>query len=98
LIQVDSPRRKRRRRRSHGTRLTPPQLARQLGVSPDKIVGWIRSGELRAVNIAANPKGRPRYIIDPKDVEAFEARRSIHKTPSVPRRRKRTSDDVIEFF
>ena len=84
--------------RSPDAKLTPPQLARQLGVSPDKIVGWIRSGELRAVNIASSPKGRPRFLIDPKDVEAFEARRSIHKTPCTPRRRKRASDDVIEFF
>ncbi|HUT90879.1 MAG TPA: helix-turn-helix domain-containing protein [Thermoguttaceae bacterium] len=83
---------------SPDAKLTPPQLARHLSVSPEKIHAWIRSGELRAVNIATNPKGRRRYVIDPADVEAFEARRSIHKTLSAPRRRKRTSDDVIEFF
>jgi len=71
--------------------MTPTQAA-------DKVLTWIKSGELRAVNIATNPRGRPRYLIDLKDVEAFEARRSVHKTPSTGRRRKPPSGDVIEFF
>ena len=58
----------------------------------------IVSGSPCAVNVATNPKGRPRYLIDLKDVEAFEARRSVHKTPSTGRRRKPPSGDVIEFF
>ena len=79
-------------------KFTPPQLARRLRVSPDKILTWIKAGELRAVNIGTNPRGRPRYLIDLKDVESFEARRSVGKPASAPRRRKRASDDVIEFF
>jgi hypothetical protein len=79
-------------------KLTPPQLARRLRVSPDKVLTWIKSGELRAVNVATNPKGRPRFVIDPNDVEAFEARRSVHKKPPATRRRRQASDDVIEFF
>ncbi len=29
------------------TKLTPPELGRRWGLDPHKIVGWIRSGELR---------------------------------------------------
>jgi hypothetical protein len=39
--------------------LTPPQLAKQLGVHPDKIHAWIRSGELHATNIAATLSDQP---------------------------------------
>jgi excisionase family DNA binding protein len=31
--------------------LTPPQVARRYGVSPDTVRGWIASGELRAVSV-----------------------------------------------
>ena len=78
-------------------KLTPPELARRLRVHPDKILGWIRSGELRAINVAANPRGRPRWRIDPADVAAFEQRRAAR--PVLPsRRRKRPVGDVIEFY
>jgi len=32
--------------------MTPPELAKFWGVSPDKILAWIRSGELKATNVA----------------------------------------------
>ena len=34
--------------RSHRSTVTPPQLARTWKISPDKVRGWIRCGELRA--------------------------------------------------
>ena len=43
--------------------LTPPQVARRLGVNPDKVLSWIRSGELSAVNVTTKPGGRPKYRI-----------------------------------
>jgi excisionase family DNA binding protein len=78
-------------------KLTPPEVARLWGVSPDKVLGWIRSGELRAVNGATSAKGRPRWLIDRADLAAFEAARSARPTPPAPRRRKATAG-VIEFF
>jgi excisionase family DNA binding protein len=78
-------------------KLTPPQLARRLGVSPDKILAWIRSGELRALNAATNRGGRPRWLIDEADVMTFETLRSAPSRPST-RRRRRSMDQVIEFF
>src|SRR5947209_4444585 len=68
--------------------LTPPQLAERWGVSPEKVVAFIRRGELRAVNVALRLGGRPRWRIDPADVERFEAARAAVPTPRSPRRRK----------
>jgi len=78
--------------------VTPPALARHYGVSPDKIVGWINSGELAAINVAAKPNGRPRWRITAEAVIEFEQRRSS-KPPITPTRRRRRKDpNVIEFF
>jgi len=77
--------------------LTPPQVGRRLAVSPDKVIGWIRNGELRAVNVVGSLGSRPRWRIDPADLAAFEARRSAGPTPK-PVRRRRRDPQVIEFF
>jgi hypothetical protein len=77
--------------------LTPPQLARRYGVKAERVIGWIRSGELRAIDLASKGSTRPRFRIDPKDIELFELRRSVQ--PAVKTmRRKRTPTDVTAFF
>jgi excisionase family DNA binding protein len=79
--------------------LTPPQVAARLGVSPDKILNWVRSGELRAINVAARRSGRPRYRIDLADLLAFEqARAAGAPAPSGRQRRRAAELEVIEFF
>lgn len=80
------------------TKLTPPELAAQLGVSVDKILTWIHSGELRAVNLATRLGGRPRFRIDPADVAEFENRRVARPIPKTPKPRRRPCHDLIEFF
>jgi len=40
--------------------LTPPKLAKRLGVSADKVRGWIKSGQLAATDVCNRPGGRPR--------------------------------------
>ena len=77
--------------------LTPPELARRYGVKPDKILAWIRSGELRAINLVERPGGRPRWKISEADLLIFEQRRAA--TGPAPRTRRRRKDPaVIEFF
>ncbi len=72
--------------------LTPPQLAERYGVSVDKITGWIRSGELVALNLAAAADGkRPRYKITEEAVSAFEAAREVTPPTAVAPRRKKTN-------
>ena len=50
--------------------LTPPQVAERFGVHPDKVRGWIRRGELLALNLG--DKRRPRFRIRPEDLEIFD--------------------------
>jgi Helix-turn-helix domain len=73
------------------TKLTPPQLAAEWGIEPEKIIGWIRAGELRAVNVASRADGkRARWLIDRDDIAAFEAARSSKPAPRPdPVRRQR---------
>jgi len=82
---------------SRKTKLTPPELAKLWGIDVQKVLHWIRSGELRAINAATDRNGRPRYLIDISDIAIFETARAV--TPPTPRaRRRRTDPDVIEFF
>jgi len=68
---------------------TPNSLAKQLGVRPQKVLGWIARGELRAINMAATTAGRPRWKILPEDLERFFDSRAATAPPPKPRRRKR---------
>ena len=78
--------------------LTPPKLAVRWGVKPEKIISWIKSGELRAFDASAQAgTGRPRFRISPDAVIEFESRRTVCP-PSKSRRRKKQPRDVIEFF
>ena len=66
--------------------LTPPEVASRLRVSPEKVLGWIRKGELRAVNVGNG--FRPRYRIHPDDFEDFLRRREVQPPPRTERRRR----------
>ena len=68
--------------------LTPSDIARSRGINVAKPLGWIKSGELKAVNVATNRDGKlPRWRISPADLEAFDAARAAVPRP-VPTRRK----------
>ena len=72
-----------------------------LGVADAKILAWIRSGELRAVNLARSRNGRPRYAIDVADIEAFERSREVVPLGSgnaTRRLRRRADGNVKQFF
>ena len=79
------------------TKLTPPQVARRFGISPDKVVRWIRAGELRGVNIATKANGRPRYVVDEADLAVFEQGRTAQPKATAHKRR-RACQNVIPFF
>ena len=78
-------------------KLTPPQLARLWGVDHAKILTWIRSGELRAIDGCTARGCKPRYLIDVADIAAFEAARSTVPAPK-PVRRRRQSANVTRYF
>ena len=78
--------------------LTPPEAARRLRVSADKIRIWIKTGELIAINVAARASGRPRYRIAVSDLQAFEERRRSPARIVTQRRKRMRTSQVIEFF
>ena len=74
------------------------EVARRFGVSLDKVAAWIRSGELCAINLATNARGRrPRFVVDEADLAVFEASRAAKPTTAAPRHRK-VAAGVIQFF
>jgi excisionase family DNA binding protein len=68
--------------------LTPPQAGRLLGVNADRVVGWIKSGKLRASNVS--DKTRPRWRISPADLQAYLTARSNQVNVSEPKRTRRS--------
>ena len=76
--------------------LTPPEVARQLRVSADKVRTWISAGELAAIDVATRRGGRPRWRIDPKAIEDFERRRQAIPVTTT-RRRKRQEESKTDF-
>jgi excisionase family DNA binding protein len=80
-------------------KLTTRQVAERYSVDPDKVLAWIRAGELAAINVAEKAGGRPRYRIDPADLAAFEARRQVRPQERATRcRRRGAQTGVTEFF
>jgi len=79
------------------TKITPPELARRWGITPEKVLTWIGSGELRAINVALTTRGRPRWLIDLADIAAFEKRRAAVPEP-VHRQRRRPPMEVTEYI
>jgi excisionase family DNA binding protein len=77
---------------------TVQDLQRRYGVTVHTVLGWIRSGELRAVNVGRKPGARkPRWRITQQALDQFEEVRT--PAPPVPRKRRRKRPvDVIEFY
>ena len=69
--------------------VSPSEYAEARGIATDKVLSWIRSGELKAVNVALQRNGRPRYRISLDAIEEFEQRRTPQPAPApTPRRRR----------
>ncbi len=76
---------------------TPPAFAEELGVSVDRVRGWIASGQLPAVNVSDSTK-RPRWRISQEGEEAFLRNRSNQAIVAATAKRRRRQSDVIEFL
>jgi transposase len=71
----------------------PRDVAKRLSVSPATVIEWIRSGQLKAANIATGP--RPRFVIKPEDLATFLDNRQ--PMPPAPRRRHRPQTTSKRF-
>ena len=78
--------------------VTPPELAKRWRVKPERVIGWIKSGELRAFDVSSRPGvGKPRYRIPQDAIIEFENRRSAAQVKTTRRMRQQPAD-VIEYF
>ena len=75
---------------------TTADLAKRYRVSVDKVRAWINRGELAAVNTATALCGRPRWVIPPEALAAFEQRRAGGPAPKPQRRRRR--QEALDFY
>jgi|GEM_PF-1468307 len=77
--------------------LSPTELAQHWGIKVDKVLNWISSGQLKAVNVASSLSGRPRYRIDAQAIAAFKAVRTPQAPEPRRRRRAQPDDNVPEY-
>jgi excisionase family DNA binding protein len=81
-----------------GSTLSVRDVCERYGVSEHTVLGWIRSGELRAVNVGRRPEGKKaRWRVTEEALAAFELSRTPTPPPPRKRRRKRPQD-VIQFY
>jgi hypothetical protein len=92
-VPADIPRPRKQRRATPGY-YKPGELAARWGVTIDKVLLFIRTGELRAFNVATKTSRRPRYRITDEAVSEFETARAAcpggPKPPPTPKSRRRT--------
>jgi hypothetical protein len=76
---------------------TPNELAKLLRISPDRIRAMIVSGELQAINTAPTRSGKPRFVILPHHLAAWEER---HRAASPPKRARRRSREreLVDYY
>lgn len=81
--------------------LTPPEIAEQFGVKADTVRDWIRSGDLKAVNVAKKGQ-RPIFKVAQTWLDEFVAARMVEAAPKTSRRRKKSPEardpSFIEYY
>ena len=85
------------------TVMSPRELAKFLGVSKDKVLGWIHAGQLHAIDVRSSDSSRPQYRIPGDAVQAFSTARSNITLPNGPkpeskRNSPRRNPPKIEYF
>ena len=78
------------------TPITPPTFAKSRGVKSDKVLHWIKTGELAAVNFATSPGGRPRWKIFPEAIADSERHRAAKATAEAEKENENSTLRVSE--
>lgn len=76
--------------------LTPPEIAARFCCKPETVIGWIKSGELRALNLARRGAMKSRYRVSPEALELFELARAVVPRPA-PARKTKLNMEVKRF-
>jgi len=74
-------------------------LSKRFAVGEHTVLAWIRSGDLRAINVGRKNGGRPKWRVTEQALADFEQLRA--PDPPLPRARRRANrmpDDFIEFY
>lgn len=74
---------------SYAPGLTVREVSRRYRVGVSRVLGWIRRGELRAINRRDTHCGRPSWVIPAEALTAFERGRQAPTPAPKPPRRKR---------
>lgn len=77
---------------------TAPEVAERLRVGHEKVLAWIRSGQLVATNVATRPDARPRWVVSEAELQRFLDSRSSQPALPVKTPRRRTPPLVKSFF
>jgi len=78
--------------------LTIREVAERFAVGERTVTGWIRAGELRAINCGRRQGSKkPRWRITAEAIAAFELLRTPNPPPPRTKRRKQQAD-LIEFY
>lgn len=77
--------------------LLPSEVARIYRVSVEKVYGWIKRGQLAAINVARVRCGKPRFVILPHALKDFERKMAAETpwAPPPPRRKRYTGKDYF---
>lgn len=81
--------------------ITPPEFAELKAVSVNTVLAWIKSGELKATNLASRTSRRPRYRISPTARREFELSRSVVPATAqsaTARLRRQSSGTAKDYF
>lgn len=80
-------------------KLTVKDVCAHYGVTEHTVLVWIRSGELRAVNVARlSGAKKPRWRIAAESLVAFEQARAVAIHAPRAQKKRQTPPGVIEFY
>ena len=80
-------------------KLTPKQVAEETGISRSTVLGWIRTGKLKAMYVGLG-RIRPRYLVDRQDLARFLEGQAVPAPQQVVREtsRPRPRRKVTKYF
>ena len=76
--------------------LTPPEIRRKLRIRQSKVLGWIKNGDLPAIDVSEGRGRRPRYRVRKSDLDAFLAARAV--VPAAKPERQQRRDSAIPRY